>query len=387
VDQLHDRWNRLNVGSLKQKTPFYVYDLEGITKRAAEYQAAFAWPDVKAHIHYALKANANREVLSAIRSQGCGADVVSGGEYKRAIECGFRPQDIVFSGVGKTRDEIEMVLQRDLRTLNVESVPELKRVIEIARSQRRNDVPVLLRVNPNVDAKTHPNITTGLRENKFGLDMADVPEALELLSQTSAHVQLKGFAMHIGSQLLDLSAIVEGVRRVLDLFSNLRDRFPGLSILDAGGGLGIAYREESAPTLSEYAQSLYRLVQNKNVELFIEPGRSMVGAFGLLITEVQYVKKTPHKTFVIVDTGMHHFMRPALYQGYHGVVNLTRKGGGRLVADVVGPICESTDVLARDREISEVQEGDRLALCDVGAYGFVLANSYNLHAQVEELVL
>lgn len=387
MDQLHERWNRLKIGGLTQKTPFYVYDIQGIRNRAAEYRSAFAWSDVRAHVHYALKANSNREVLKAILSQGCGADVVSGGEYQRALECGFSPTSIVFSGVAKTRDEIELVLAKGIKTLNVESVSELKRVIQIAQEKNRKGVPLLLRVNPNVDAKTHPNITTGLRENKFGLDMTDVPQALDLISQSAGQVTLKGFAMHIGSQLLDISAITEGVQRVLELFASLRGRFSDLSILDAGGGLGISYRGEKAPSLFEYSRSLYNLVKDKNVDLFIEPGRSMVGAFGLLVTEVQYVKKTPHKTFVIVDTGMHHFMRPALYQGYHGIVNLSRKSDAKMVVDVVGPICESTDVLARDREISEVQEGDRLALCDTGAYGFVLANSYNLHAPIVELTL
>ncbi len=383
-------------------TPFYLYDLDGIYNQARRYEAAIS-RRLKGQVHFAMKANSHVKVLQTLRRAGCGLDVVSGGELVRGLETGFEGRDIVFSGVGKTKAEIEMAVRGQVKSINVESLPEIERIVEIGQALKARGIPLMLRLNPDVDAKTHPHITTGLKENKFGLEISQVEEALSLVRASQGVVSLVGLAMHIGSQLLDMDCLTEGAEILCAKYQSLQSVFPTLRYIDFGGGLGISYKGEVAPDVEDYAEVLAQVMEKKFQgvkgpvpEIVIEPGRSLVGPFGLLVTEVQYVKRTQHKTFVIVDTGMHHLLRPSLYSAYHRIVHF-RGGVGengmsvpeKLRAevervDVVGPICESADVLGRDRELEHSAEGDRLAILDVGAYGAVMASEYNLRGPVHE---
>jgi diaminopimelate decarboxylase len=368
-------------------TPTYFYDLDMIMERVKVFRESWSIP---LRIHYAMKANSHPQILKALADQGLGADVVSKGELEQSLAAGMAPTGIVFSGVGKKRNEIEAALGKGIFQLNVESPQELKRIAEIAKAMGLT-APVAFRLNPDVNADTHPYIQTGFRENKFGMDESFLPELIEILKMYPHQLHLQGIAIHIGSQLQDLTPILEATQKALKVFDQLKAQGFRLQTFDVGGGVGLDYRNQNPdsdlPLIQQYGARLSQLLKGRVPQVMCEPGRILVARAGVLLTEVQYVKTTPYRKFVIVDTGMHHLMRPALYQAHHEVSPLTEPGNQDLqLFDIVGPICESTDVLARDRRLPLLQSGDRLGIRDVGAYGFAMANHYNAHDLPSEVV-
>jgi diaminopimelate decarboxylase len=364
----------------KRDRPFYLYDIEGLRARVKEMQAALK---SKVHLHFAVKANFNLRILKELSALGVGADVVSGGELLRCLEAGFKPNQIIFSGVGKTGEEIKLALNKNIKQLNVESVPELERIISI--SKKMNLKPqVALRLNPDVNPNTHPYICTGFRENKFGLDSTQVRMILNN-KDYAKHVQIVGLTMHIGSQILDSKVFAEAIKKTLVFYNDYPGRF---KLLDAGGGLGINYQSadltEDSARLAEYATTVLKATSGIE-EVLLEPGRFLIARFGSLYARVEYVKKTEHKNFLIVNSGMHHLIRPALYEAYHRIEPVERRTQNDDTFDVVGPICESADTLGKDRRLPiDIKEGDWLRVCDAGAYGFVMSSQYNLQGVPDE---
>ncbi len=341
-------------------------------------------------ICYALKANSHLGLLKNMAVQGLGADVVSGGELGRALEAGFLAAKIVFSGVGKTEAELRLAIGKNIGQINAESLPELERIAKIARESNFK-VRVALRLNPDVTASTHQYVTTGGKENKFGLDMAQVGDALNIFSRNKEFLEFHGLAVHIGSQLIEIQPIVQAVERLKEVFLRLRSEGWLLKTFDIGGGLGIDYatNDESGDQtrLVDYARRIEAVLHGLEANLVMEPGRFLVARAGVLLTRVEFVKKTPHQTFVIVNSGINHLMRPALYQAVHRILPVVLSPGrSSLKCDIVGPICESSDVLGSAREIEAPVEGEWLAILDTGAYGYSMANQYNLRPLPEEIL-
>lgn len=361
--------------------PFYVYDIDGMRARARTLKKAL--PNLS--IHYAMKANGAGRILRTFQEEGTGVDVVSGGEIRSALACGFRPADVIFSGVGKTRAEIELAVGLEIKQLNVESPQELERIVEVARALGKK-ARIAFRINPDVDAETHPYITTGFRENKFGMEAGFLPELKNILRSAGDHVELCGLTLHIGSQLTNLAPLEDAIRSTLSLYRSLASDGFRLGTFDVGGGLGIPYREEhTLPSkdfllLEQYGALLRKLFDGFPGTVLCEPGRILVGSSGALVGEVQYVKETPHRNFLIVNTGVHHLLRPALYQAFHRILPLEEfPDRPRKCYDVVGPICESSDVLGKERSLPELRQGDHIAIADAGAYGYTMASLYNEH--------
>lgn len=364
------------------KGPFFLYDLEMIRARYKELSNAFG--DVQ--VFYAMKANSDPAILNCLSQQGAGADVVSGGEIQRAIECGFHPSKIVYSGVGKTIAEIKTALDAGILQINVESLPELKRIALIAR-ERGVQASVAIRLNPDVSIQTHPYIATGLRENKFGIELEQLSEVKDLLKKENS-LKLVGVSLHLGSQMMDFDALELALQRLKPIFEQLKNEFRTCKVFDFGGGLGIFYdkqdlKEESA-LLKRYSEVVKKHFSGMDIQLQTEPGRWLVAHAGVLVTQVQYVKKTPYRNFIIVDSGMNHLLRPALYGAQHGVLSL-KSMAEKMIADVVGPICESSDFFAKSIEIGQVQEGDFIVIQDVGAYGASMSSNYNLQVSAQEI--
>jgi diaminopimelate decarboxylase len=374
-------------------TPFWLMNLDHVRSRARRLKSALK--NLPVQIHYAVKANDHARVLAALKDEGIGADVVSAGEGKIALAAGVSAPNIIFSGVAKTRQELSFAFTSGLKQINVESLEELERIEAMALEQKsslRAPIALGLRLNPNVCPETHPYITTGFRENKFGMDESAIREAVARLSHTTAPLQLRGLSVHIGSQLLDLEAVDEALALALRLQKELRQQSQSLAHMlwdrfDAGGGLGIRYETEDeaqeVALVDDFAACLTRhteaLLHDGSLrEIMLEPGRWLVARAGLLITEVQYVKRTPLKDFIIVDAGMNLLLRPTLYEAHHRISPLsTKPKQHRQNFDVVGPICESSDFFARDRELPTPQAGDRLAVFDSGAYGRTMSSDYN----------
>lgn len=366
--------------------PLYIYDLDRVRSRFLEMKASFP----NAEIYYAMKANSHPDVLRALKGVGAGADVVSGGEIRRAIECGFQPEDIVYSGVGKTEKEIREALGCGIRQINVESLPELRRIARLARELQKS-ASVALRLNPDVSIETHPYIATGLSENKFGMELAEVPELIRTLNENLDVLKLVGISLHLGSQMLEFDGLREALRLLKPVYRDLALRFPTLQKFDAGGGLGIFYQQDDlgreSEMLAKYASVVNEELADLGAQLQLEPGRWIVAHAGVLLTQIQYVKVTSQRRFLIVDSGMNHLIRPALYQAHHQILPLTKRPGEIRSYDVVGPICESADFFAKARDLTEVQEGDWLAIMDVGAYGASMANTYNLQELPREMAI
>lgn len=368
--------------------PIYVYDWDDIKSRLLAFRSAFS---AAPEIHYAVKANANPELLRRLRQLHVGADVVSLGEIFQAMQAGFSPSEIIFSGVGKTKSELRFAIQNEIKQINVESPQELERVGSIAKELGRV-ARVGIRINPDVDPDTHPYITTGFRENKFGMDASFLPEIFQILDRYRSHIAVKGTAIHIGSQLLELSCIFEAIEKTIPVFQQFREYGFPVETFDIGGGLGVNYREsdedEIWKRIAQYGEGVSKRLAELDVRILCEPGRVLVGPPGVLLTEVQYVKKTPFKNFAIVDTGMHHLLRPSLYQAYHRILPVSEAADHETLSyDVVGPICESSDVLGRDRMFRNLQPGDILAIADAGAYGFSMASFYNAHEFPKEYLV
>lgn len=363
-------------------TPCYVYSRADIEAAWRAYDAAFG---ARRHrIHYAVKANANLAVLNALARLGSGFDIVSAGELARVLAARGRPQDIVFSGVGKSVAEMEAALVADVGVFNVESAAELERLDAVAdRVGRRARIAV--RVNPDVDAQTHPYISTGLDENKFGVPMADALEVYRRAVRLP-HLDVVGVACHIGSQLTTLAPFADAMARVMVLVERLADAGIALSHVDAGGGLGVRYRDETPPSVADYVAALCRVIP-PSYEICIEPGRSLVASAGVLLTTVEYLKRTPKRHFAIVDAAMNDLIRPALYAAWHDVLPLEETAGVPEDSyDLVGPVCESGDFIANARRL-RLRQGSQLAVLCAGAYGHVMASNYNARPRPPEVIV
>lgn len=364
--------------------PVYVYDLDGICQEAKNYDKSFGG---RVKIHYAVKANAHPQVLQLLAKEGYGADVVSAGEVKAALDAGFKAEDIIFSGVGKTRSEIEYALQKGVGQINVESTQEMERIGEICRNLHTK-ANIAWRMNPDVNPQTHPYISTGFRENKFGMDQSFLPELEKLATRYKDQIQVQGLTIHIGSQITKKGPFIEAMDKTLNLYNDLQKKGLELGSLDIGGGVGIDYETGtvSQELLDDYGKGVLEGLKGFDGDVLCEPGRILTAVHGVLLAEVQYVKKTPYRKFAIVNTGMHHLMRPALYQASHRILPLVEKDGESEVYDVVGPICESSDVLGKDRSFTHLEQGDILVIGETGAYGMSMASRYNLHDLPEEKI-
>ncbi len=365
-------------------TPFYCYSTATLERHFRVFADAFS--DVPAIVCFAVKANGNLAVLRTLAEQGAGADVVSEGELRRALAAGIPGERIVFSGVGKTREEMAFALAAGVLQFNVESEPELVVLDEVARAMGRR-APVTVRVNPDVDAKTHVKISTGRKENKFGIAIERAPAVYALAAQCEG-IEVVGVDVHIGSQLTDLAPFGEAFRRVVDLVGMLRAEGHRIGRLDLGGGLGIPYNDETPPTPEDYAAVVKAHTRDLDCTLVLEPGRLIAGNAGVLVTSVIYVKDAEARRFVIVDAAMNDLMRPALYGAHHDIVPLRETADGAVEpVDVVGPVCESTDIFATQRLLPPLAAGDMLAFRSAGAYGAVMASTYNSRLLVPEVLV
>jgi diaminopimelate decarboxylase len=366
-------------------TPTYVYSKAALLDSYTAYDRAFAGVDHV--ICYAVKANSNLGVLSVLAKAGAGADIVSGGEMHRALRAGIPARKIIFSGVGKTRDEMRDALKAEILMFNVESVSELRALDEVAREMGVH-APVALRVNPDVDPKTHKYISTGLKTSKFGIPFTHALAVYDEAAKLSG-LEVVGAQMHIGSQLTSGAPFRDAMARVAALVKQLRERSIEVRMVDVGGGLGIRYRDETPPSHQEYATMLLPALKELGVTVLLEPGRSIVGNAGALLTRVLYRKETDDKKFVVVDAAMNDLIRPAFYDAYHAILaaDEARAAGPVETADIVGPICESGDFLAKDRELPRAEESDLLAVMSAGAYGFAMASNYNTRPRAAEVLV
>lgn len=395
------RCDEVELAQLAQRygTPLYVYSATLIRRRLASFQAAFR--GVPHTICYSVKANSNLNILRLLARSGCGFDVVSGGELERVLAANrASARRVVFSGVGKTRDEITAALKAKILLFNVESESELH-VLRERAARLRTVARVALRVNPDVAADTHPYISTGLHAHKFGVPIREARRLYAKVAETT-HLKAAGVSVHIGSQITDVAPFAETMTRVAELVRELRDDGHTIEYVDAGGGLGISYQKPASADppaqvdfseqVAAYARAIIAPLQGLNVHLLLEPGRAIVGPAGVLITSVIYRKANGGKRFVIVDAAMNDLIRPALYGAYHEIIPLKRppvaqSEGSRETVDVVGPVCETGDFFARDRALPNVKEGDLLAILDAGAYGMALASNYNTRPRPAEVLV
>lgn len=364
-------------------TPVYVYSRATLERHFQVLDDAFA--PLPHLLCYSVKANSTLAMLSLLSKQGSGFDIVSGGELFRVLKAGGEPKRIVFSGVGKTDDEIAMALDAGILMFNVESEEELLAVARVAK-RRRKQAPVALRVNPDVDAKTHPYIATGLKESKFGIPMRRAAE-LYRRERSNRNLALVGVDCHIGSQMTELGPVTEAMRRVGRLFETLRSEGLPFEYLDAGGGLGITYSEEAPPTPVEYARAVADALKGIPLTLILEPGRVLVGNAGILVSRVLYRKQNGSRRFVVIDAGMNDLLRPALYGAHHEVQPVRKRAAKRLKADLVGPVCESSDAFARQRRLPELETGELVALMSAGAYGMSMSSNYNSRPRPAEVLV
>lgn len=358
-------------------TPLYVYSASALEEAYDRFRAAFAAKGLSPLICYALKANSNQAVIATFARRGAGADVVSEGELARALAAGVSPDAIVFAGVGKTEAEIRAGLTAGIYRFNAESLPELEAMAKVA-AEEGCTVPLALRVNPDVDARTHEKITTGRAENKFGIDLKVLPQALDLVRCEPA-LDLRGLAVHIGSQLVEIEPYRAAFARLAELYRDLKAEGWPLESLDLGGGLGIAYRDETPPTPEAYAGAVAEAIDGLETDLICEPGRHLVGAAGLLLARVIYVKQGSARRFIILDAAMNDLIRPTLYDAWHDILPVKQAAEQAILepADVVGPICESGDYLAKNRPLPPLAAGELVALSHAGAYGAVMSSTYN----------
>ncbi|EGQ8234186.1 diaminopimelate decarboxylase [Vibrio parahaemolyticus] len=364
-------------------TPLYVYSRATLERHWKAFDSA-----VGQHPHlvcYAVKANSNLGVLNALARLGSGFDIVSGGELERVIAAGGDAKKVVFSGVGKTPAEMKRALELGIKCFNVESEPELERLNKVA-GELGVIAPISLRINPDVDAKTHPYISTGLRDNKFGIAFDRAPEVYQF-AQSLPNLNVQGIDCHIGSQLTSIDPFIDATDRLLALIDDLKAQGINIRHLDVGGGLGVVYRDELPPQPSDYAKALLgRLENHQDLELIFEPGRAIAANAGILLTRVEFLKHTEHKNFAIIDAAMNDLMRPALYQAWQDIVPVSPRNGEPQTYDLVGPICETGDFLGKDRALA-LQEGDLLAVRSAGAYGFVMSSNYNTRTRAAEVMV
>jgi diaminopimelate decarboxylase len=389
VSAFHYRGDTLHVEAVSLShvarqfgTPCFVYSRAAIGSAFQAYDQAFGG---RPHlVCYAAKANSSLAILNLLSRLGSGFDIVSGGELKRVVAAGGDPARTVFSGVGKSEEEMRAGLSAGILCFNVESASELMRLEKIAGEMQKR-APVSLRVNPDVDARTHPYISTGLKENKFGVAFGD---ALRLYrhAHTSRHLAVRGIGCHIGSQLTEVAPLLDAARRVLNLVDSLASEGIVMQHIDLGGGLGIRYRDESPPAATDWVRALLDLVGSRPQSLMLEPGRSVVGNAGVLLTRVEYLKHGETRNFAVVDAAMNDLLRPSLYHAHHDVLPVQRAGVAAEEYDVVGPVCESADLLARARRLA-ISEGDLLAVMSAGAYGMSMSSNYNSRPRAAEVMV
>ena len=370
-------------------TPLYVYSKKALTEAYQAYDKACIdnKGQRRARVHYAMKANSNLAVIDCFKKLGAGFDLVSGGELARALSIGADPKSLVFAGVGKSSEEIAQALNAGVKCINVESIAELHNINRIAIKLNCR-APISLRVNPDVDAQTHPYISTGLKGNKFGIAYHEVLKTYREAAQLS-NIDVVGIDCHIGSQITTTAPYIDALDKVLDLVAQLKREGIVIHHLDLGGGLGISYGDETPPDITEFTNTLLNHVAERgfgHLDVVLEPGRSLVGNAGVLLTKVEYLKPGAEKNFCIVDAAMTELMRPALYEAHHGIVPVQTKQTKALTYDIVGPVCESGDWLGRDRKLA-VEEGDLLAILSAGAYGFVMASNYNTRPKPAEIMV
>ncbi|ADD69249.1 diaminopimelate decarboxylase [Denitrovibrio acetiphilus DSM 12809] len=363
-------------------TPFYVYSANGLRKRFREFDNAFEGMD--RIVCYAVKACGNIGVLALLGSEGSGADIVSGGELHRALKAGMDKNKIVFAGVGKTEEEIKFGISSDILMFNAESRQEIDLINKCA-GEMNATARIAIRVNPDVDAKTHPYISTGLKKNKFGIPVDKAKEDY-IYASSLPNIEAVGIHCHIGSQLTEISPFRDAAAILVKLIKDLRKNGVNIKYLDLGGGLGITYHDEHAPSHKEYAEAIKEVIRDEDFTLVFEPGRNISGNAGALVTKVLYTKETEEKSFKIVDAAMNDLARPSLYNAYHEVqaVDSTEK---MFTGDIVGPICESSDFLAKDRNMPNVKRGGLYAVMDTGAYGMTMASNYNSRPRVPEILV
>lgn len=364
-------------------TPFYLYSHATLTRHFNAFNDAFEGLDRL--VCFSAKANTSMAVLKLLANLGSGLDIVSGGELYRGLEAGFSADRIVYSGVGKRVDEIDFALETGILMFNIESLEELE-LIQLRAAALHKKAFVSIRVNPDVDPKTHPYISTGLKKNKFGIDTESALSAYQRASRMS-HISVVGIDCHIGSQITEIQPFEDALKSLKSLIQRLETMGIHIRYLDMGGGLGITYREESPPQPAEYARAISKVLGDMKIQLILEPGRVIVGNAGILVTQVLYRKKGLVKEFVIADAAMNDLMRPILYNAYHEALPVVQSKGEPFTADIVGPICETGDFLAQDRQMAPVQSGDLLALMSAGAYGFVMSSNYCSRLRAAEVMV
>lgn len=365
-------------------TPLYVYSRGAIVRNYAAFETAFS--KIPHLICYAMKANGNRAILKVLAKEGSGADVVSGGELHQAIQAGIRPEKLVFSGVGKTDEEIDLGIRQRILMFNVESGDELIRISQAANRLKRK-VSIALRINPDVDAGTHPYIATGQSEHKFGIPLRKIPDVLATANSLK-NVQMVGIHVHLGSQITRLAPYRRAFRTVLAMVDDLQRNGRRITHIDLGGGFGIAYKHaEKGLQAGQLAELVQPALQKRQLRLILEPGRSITGNAGILITQVLYVKKGMRRTFIVVDAGMNDLIRPSLYHAYHEIVPVRRRKVPVTLADIVGPVCETGDFLARGRRVQRCESGDLLVVMNAGAYGFSMSSNYNGRRRPAEVMV
>ncbi len=364
-------------------TPLYIYSYNTLLRHFKAYDEAFNdYPHI---ICFAVKSNPNTAILRLFANNGGGADIVSGGELFVALRAGIPSHKIVYAGVGKTEDEIRYALRSKILMFNVESGDELREIDRVA-GEMRMKARIALRINPDIDPETHPYISTGLRKHKFGIPIEDALEYYKIASRLK-NIKVIGVHKHIGSQITKVSPFVDALKRILLLIDELSAQGVGIQYLDIGGGLGISYKDEEPPVPKDLAKQLIPLLEGRKLTLIMEPGRSILGNAGILVTKTLYLKEGTDKEFIVVDAGMNDLIRPSLYDAYHHIDSVVRRKRAKILGDVVGPICESGDFLAKERELSRVKQGEYLAVMSAGAYGFSMSSNYNSRPRAAEVLV
>lgn len=382
-NELHCEQVKIAAIAQKVGTPFYVYSYNTIADHFTKIQKAFA--PLNPTVCYAMKANGNLAILKSLINLGAGIDIVSGGELKKALMAGADPSKIVFASVGKTEEEITLAIKSGILFFNAESEPELEEINRVAAKLGKR-ARVALRINPDVPAPTHEYITTGSLKKKFGIDLRTTHKILKN-QRKYPHLTINGIHIHIGSQITSGDPFVGAIKKVISFIDGLKKDGITIEYLDIGGGLGIIYKDEKPQTAAEYAAKVVPILAKTGLKIIMEPGRFIVGNAGIFVTRVLYVKDNGVKKFVIVDGGMNDLIRPTLYDAYHEIVPVKKKTGGKVKADVVGPICESGDFFAHDRMMPKVGRDDLLAVMSAGAYGYVMASNYNVRGRVPEIMV
>jgi len=366
----------------KFDTPSYIYSKKIILDNYLDFKSQFN--DIDHLICFAVKSNPNIAILNLLANNGAGFDIVSGGELQRVIAAKGDPKKIVFSGVGKSKEDIELAIKYGILTFNVESEAELYRIQNTAKRLNKK-ASISIRVNPNVDPKTHPYISTGLKDNKFGLDEQNAISMYKIANELDS-IEIKGIDCHIGSQITELQPFEDSIKKLLGLIDHLQSIGILIKHIDIGGGIGIQYSDEVPPTFSDYAKTVKNILKGRNLNIIFEPGRALIGKAGILLTEVEYIKNSSEKNFMIINAAMNDLMRPALYGAFHEIINLTPTDSEKKNYDIVGPVCETGDFLGKDRLLS-AEEGNILAVLDAGAYGMSMSSNYNSRPKASEILV